>query len=142
MGFAYQIVVATTAEQAWKALISPEFTRQYWFGRTVVSDWKVGSKVEVMTPEGTVEVHGKVVEFNPPQRLCYTWNSKVLAVESQVVFEVQEMGPLVKISILHDIEAGSAGFEQAASGWTFILNGFKTLLETGKPLPSIPWKKG
>jgi hypothetical protein len=56
MGFAYQIVVATTAEKAWKALIDAEFTRQYWFGRTLVSDWKPGSRVEVLTPEGQVEV--------------------------------------------------------------------------------------
>jgi len=99
-------------------------------------------RAAALTPEGAVKVHGKVVEFTPPKRLSYTGNSLALAAESQVVFEVQEMGPLVKISIFHDLKAGSAGFEQAANGWTFILNSFKTLLETGTPLPSLPWKKG
>lgn len=59
-----------------------------------------------------------------------------------MVFELQAMGPLVKLSVLHDLDADSASFQQAASGWTFILNGLKTLLETGSPMPAIPWKKG
>jgi uncharacterized protein YndB with AHSA1/START domain len=144
-GFAYQIVIATTIEKAWAALIDPEFTRKFWFGRSVISDWKVGSSVAVVTPEGATEAKGVVVEFEPPKRLSYTWISAAQGPEERtttVVFELQELGPLVKLSILHDIDANGAKFQQAAAGWTFILSGLKTLLETGKSLPSIPWKKG
>lgn len=116
-GFAYQIVIAAKVEKVWQALMDPEFTKKYWFGRSAISDWKLGSAVEIRTPDGAVEVRGKVLE-------------------------IQEMGPLVKLSILHDIDAASAGFQAAASGWTFILCGIKTLLETGSALPTIPWKKG
>ncbi len=58
-----------------------------------------------------------------------------------MVFEISQMGPLVKLLITHDIDLSAAGDQQAASGWTFILSGLKTLLETGKPLPAIPWRK-
>jgi hypothetical protein len=58
-----------------------------------------------------------------------------------VVFELQEMGPLVNNSILQDPYTESAAFQQAAAGWTFILNGLKTFLETGAPMPVLPWKK-
>ena len=58
-----------------------------------------------------------------------------------VVFELQEMGPLVKLTILHDIDVSAAKFQQAAAGWTFILNGLKTYLETGAPMPALPWGK-
>lgn len=142
-GFAYQIVIATTAEKAFKALTDPEFTRKFWFGRSVVSDWRPGSEVAITTPEGRTEMTGKVLEFTPNTRLSYSWASSERPGDpvTTVVFELQEMGPLVKLSILQDLDAESAAFQQAAAGWTFILNGLKTLLETGSPMPALPWKK-
>ncbi len=145
-GFAYQIVISAKVEKVWQALMDPEFTKKYWFGRCAISDWKLGSTVEIRTPEGATEVRGKVLEIVPMKRLSYTWESGTVSNEegkaTTVLFELQEMGPLVKLSILQDIDAASAGFQAAASGWTFILCGIKTLLETGNPLPAIPWKKG
>jgi hypothetical protein len=77
--------------------------------------------------------------------LSYSWQatgSGKTDKPTTVVFELQEMGPLVKLTILHDIDAASATFQQAAAGWTFILCGLKTYLETGAPMPALPWKKG
>lgn len=142
-GFAYQIVIATTAEKAFTALTKPEFTQKFWFGRSLDSDWKLGSAVTIVTPEGKTEMTGKVLEYTPNSRLSYTWSSSERPQDpvTTVVFELQEMGPLVKLSILQDLDAESAAFQQAAAGWTFILNGLKTLLETGSPMPALPWKK-
>lgn len=47
---------------------------------------------------------------------------------------------MTKLTILHDIDADKANFQQAAAGWTFILCGLKTFLETGNPMPTLPWK--
>ncbi|MBU3090555.1 SRPBCC domain-containing protein [Clostridium sp. CF011] len=142
-GFMYQIVISTSAEKVWEALIKPEYTKKYWFGRSVISKWNVGSSVSVITPEGKEEVRGEVIEYNPNKRLSYTWKKFQENTEEKittVVFEIQEMGPLTKLTILQDINAEDAKFQQAAAGWTFILCGIKTLLETGEPLPSLPWK--
>lgn len=141
-GFVYQVIIAASAEKVFKALTTAEFTRQYWFGRSIASDWKVGSPVTVTTPEGSIEVSGKVLAYEPNNRLSYTWgtsNSDTNA--STVVFEVIEMGPLVKLLISHDIDMATATAQQAINGWTFICNGLKTLLETGKPMPAMPWRK-
>ncbi len=142
-GFIYQIVIASTAEKVWESLTKPEFTQKFWFGRSISSDWKVGSSVSVITPEGEEEVKGKVVEFDPFKRLSYTWQTpdEQDKEPTTVVFELQEMGPMVKLTILHDIDTENAKFQQAAAGWTFILCGLKTFLETGAPMPSMPWKK-
>ncbi|HUX37898.1 MAG TPA: hypothetical protein VMV44_08340 [Rectinemataceae bacterium] len=51
------------------------------------------------------------------------------------------MGPLVKLLVTHDIDLAGPAAGQTMSGWTFILNGLKTLLETGKPMPAIPFRK-
>ena len=142
-GFVYQIVIAASAEKVWESLTKPEFTEKFWFGRKIYSDWTVGSTVSVITPDGSAEVTGKVLEYNPNQRLSYTWQTPEETAEqaTTVVFELQEMGPLVKLTILHDIDVSAAKFQQAAAGWTFILNGLKTYLETGAPMPALPWGK-
>lgn len=142
-GFLYQIVIASSPEKVWEAITKPEFTQKFWFGRSVISDWSIGSAVTVVTPEGQEEVNGKVLEFDPYKRLSYTWKTPDVTVEdaTTVVFELQAMGPMVKLTILHDIDAESAKFEQAAAGWTIILCGLKTFLETGAPMPAMPWKK-
>ncbi len=140
-GFVYQTVIASTPDKVWKALTSAEFTRTYWFGRSVESDWKVGSPVTITTPEGAVEVRGKVLEVEVNKRLSYTWGSGTSTDDTTVVFELTAMGPLVKLQIRHDIDMDGAGAQQAANGWTFILCGMKTFLETGNPMPAIPWRK-
>lgn len=141
-GFMYQIVIAASAEKVWESLTSPDFTQKFWFGRKVQSDWKAGSEVRIITPEGGEEVRGKVLEYTPHTRLSYTWQTPEDKAEdaTTVVFELQEMGPMTKVTLLHDIDADSAKFNQAAAGWTFILCGLKTFLETGAPMPSLPWK--
>ncbi len=142
-GFVYQIVIASSADKVWASLTKPEFTEKFWFGRKINSDWTVGSPVSVITPDGSAEVTGKVLEYSPNQRLSYTWQTPEETAEqaTTVVFELQEMGPLVKLTILHDIDVSAAKFQQAAAGWTFILNGLKTYLETGAPMPALPWGK-
>ena len=60
-GFLYQTIINSTPEKVWKALTTSEFTQKYWFGRKVESDWKVGSQVTITTPEGSIEVKGKVL---------------------------------------------------------------------------------
>ncbi|MDF2486578.1 MAG: transcriptional regulator, ArsR family, partial [Herbinix sp.] len=142
-GFIYQIVIAASAEKVWESLTKPEFTQKFWFGRSINSDWSVGSTVSIITPEGNEEVQGQVLEFQPFTRLSYTWKTPDITAEeaTTVVFELQEMGPMTKLTILHDMDAEDAKFQQAAAGWTFILCGLKTFLETGAPMPPMPWKK-
>src|SRR5918999_2670510 len=44
--FVYVTYIATTPEKLWTALTDGEFTRRYWGGRRIRSDWIVGSPVE------------------------------------------------------------------------------------------------
>jgi uncharacterized protein YndB with AHSA1/START domain len=140
-GFAYQVVIATTPEKLWAALTTPEFTRQYWFGRSVESDWKIGSPVTITTPEGNIEVKGKVLAAEVNKRLSYTWGSGTDTDNTTVVFEITSLGPVCKLRIAHDIDLDGSMAQQTVNGWTFIISGLKTWLETGKPMPAAPWRK-
>jgi uncharacterized protein YndB with AHSA1/START domain len=40
--FVYVTYIRTSLDELWEALTSSEFTRQYWMGHDVESDWKAG----------------------------------------------------------------------------------------------------
>ena len=45
--FVYVTYIRTTPERLWKALIDPEFTRQFWCDTTVESEWKPGGSWQI-----------------------------------------------------------------------------------------------
>ena len=67
--FVYVTYIRSTPQKVWDALLKPEFTRQYFFGVTMDSDWKVGSPWKMTHPDGTVSDAGEVLESDPPKRL-------------------------------------------------------------------------
>jgi len=48
----YNIFIRTKPQHVWDALTKSEFTRQFFFGRTVESDWKIGSPWKLLFPDG------------------------------------------------------------------------------------------
>jgi|GEM_PF-4110427 uncharacterized protein YndB with AHSA1/START domain len=66
----------------------------------------VGSPVTVITPEGKEEVNGEIIEFQLNKRLSYTWKTpeEDASKTTTVVFELQEMGPMTKLTIPHDMD--------------------------------------
>jgi uncharacterized protein YndB with AHSA1/START domain len=61
--FVYVTYIRTTAEKLWRALIEPEFTKQFWFGVTQDCEWKAGAPWRMMIPDGRVADAGEVVEI-------------------------------------------------------------------------------
>ena len=66
--FVYVTYIRTTAEKLWRALIEPEFTRQYWAETTQECDWKLGSPWRIMIPDGRVADSGEVLVFRSAAR--------------------------------------------------------------------------
>ena len=154
--FVYQSYIRTTPEQLWRALTEPAFTERYWGGLALDTDWKVGSPI-VWRLSGTsiVDPDQIVIESDPYRRLAYSWHTYTpewasahnmdeelraeLASErrSTVTFEIEDLGELVKLTVLHgNFEPGSTVAAMASQGWPRVLSDLKTLLETGEPLPA------
>lgn len=137
--FVYVTYIETTPEKLWQALTSSEFTRQYWFGAEVRSDWKAGSPF-ALSLDGEVTDSGEILEADPPRRLSYSFKHhkyEELRHEpiSRVVFTLEPFGPVVRLTVLHDgfIEGGNY-LGAVSNGWPAILSQLKSLLETGKLL--------
>lgn len=136
--FVYVTFIRSSPDRLWSALISPEFTTQYWFGMRAESEWKAGSPWRLVFPDGRVADSGEVVEIDAPKRLVLKWRNEFkpeLKSEgySHCSFELQPVGGAVKLTVTHVMERADSRFIEAVSeGWPSILSNLKSLLETGE----------
>lgn len=143
--FVYVIYINSTPAKVWAALTTPEFTTQYWGGRRITSDWRVGSPVLFVKSDGTTDVKGEVVVCDPPRELAYTFDTgaasdDVATTRSRVRFKIAAPWGSTQLTVVHEgLEPDSRAFLMITQGWPAILSSLKTLLETGAPLPTT-WK--
>jgi uncharacterized protein YndB with AHSA1/START domain len=140
--FVYVIYIETTPEKLWQALTSSEFSRRYWFGTELQSDFKVGSPFALVMNGTTTDV-GEILEADPPRRLSYSFRH-VLDDEmrnerpTKVVFAIEPHGKLVKLTLTHEgFAEDSKLLDGISKGWPAILSSLKSLLESGNAL-AIP----
>jgi uncharacterized protein YndB with AHSA1/START domain/DNA-binding transcriptional ArsR family regulator len=152
--FVYTTYIRTSPERLWQALTEPAFTRRYW-GIAFDSDWHEGSTM-TWHQRGTTSADPEqvVLEANPYSRLSYTWHTLtpelaaaldlsddareriVAEARSHVTFDIEPLGELCKLTVIHDgFDAGSVMAQMVSHGWPVVLSGLKTLLETGEALP-------
>jgi DNA-binding transcriptional ArsR family regulator/uncharacterized protein YndB with AHSA1/START domain len=151
--FTYQTYIKTTPERLWQGLTNPEFTRRYW-SIELLTDWTAGSPmtwnhhgVTIADPEQVV------IEADPYRRLSYSWHaftpelagvfgitddvlSTVVAERrSKVTFEIEDVGGVVKLTVVHDdFDDDSTVMTMVSQGWPRVLSDLKTFLETGDTL--------
>lgn len=135
----YEIFIRTTPERLWRAITDPADTRLYYFGTEVQSDWKAGSKL-VYLDNGEPSLDCKILEIDPAHRLVHSFvalYSPEMASEkpSRVTWEIEKMGESCRLTLVHDeFDGETATYHSVEHGWSQILSGLKTLIETGKPL--------
>jgi len=135
----HEIVIHASPDNVWDALTNGDVTKRYFFGETIVSDWKPGSSWHSVGPSGSQDVDGMVIEAMAPRRLVVTWHvayDPALADEqSRVTYEIDPRGPVCMLTVRHDLAHAPKTAKHVAQGWTIVLSGLKTLLETGRSMP-------
>jgi uncharacterized protein YndB with AHSA1/START domain len=140
--FVYVSYIETMPEKLWEALTSSEFSRQYWFGTELRTDWKVGSPFALVM-NGTPTDVGEILEYDRPRRLSYTFShvrNDELRQEkpTRIVFTIEPHGKFAKLILTHEgfVEASKL-LDGISKGWPAIISSLKSLLETGTAL-AIP----
>jgi uncharacterized protein YndB with AHSA1/START domain len=138
----YSVFIRASAEQVWEAITKPEFTSKYFYGSVIDSTYEAGSPYLGWSSDRTQQyVDGEVLEATPPARLVTTWRAmydEETAAEpySRVTWEIEPADAgVTKLTVVHDqLEQAPKTAANVAGGWSYVLSGLKTLLETGEPL--------
>jgi uncharacterized protein YndB with AHSA1/START domain len=137
----FEVYIRTTPERLWAAIVSPEYTRRYFYDGWYESTWQPGTAYRTFLENGSAPFEGTVLEVDPPRRLVYTFHyvgDDDTRVEhpSRVTWEIEPRGDTCKLTVVHDqfTEGEMLTFTRVGGGWPFILSSLKTLLETGEPL--------
>jgi uncharacterized protein YndB with AHSA1/START domain len=136
----YAVFIRATPEQVWDAITKPEFTKKYFHGTRIESTFEPGAPYLSVAGSDTV-VDGEILESDPPKMLKHTWRAlwdpeTAAEPHSRVTWEIEpQEGGVTKLTVTHDqLEAAPKTAASVAGGWSFVLSGLKTVLETGEPL--------
>jgi uncharacterized protein YndB with AHSA1/START domain len=152
----YRVYIKATPEAIWDAITKPEWTERYGYCGRVDFDLRPGGAYKGYTSEGMrlmgapeVGVDGEVLEANPPHKLVQTFRmvmDEAMAAQgfTRLTYEIEERkNGVSRLTLTHELEgapalavlmAGGMEDQGAGGGWSWVLSGLKTLLETGSSL--------
>ena len=138
----YRIYIKAPIEQVWNAVIDPAYTRRYFHGIAFDAPPKRGQPYRTSTADGHATVDGTIEVLEPPTRLVMTWHTlydAALTAEpaSRVEWTLSAAADgLTQVDLVHgDLALSPLTWANVRHGWVWILDGMKTLLETGEELP-------
>ncbi len=140
----YRIYIKAPIEQVWNAVIDPSYTRRYFHGTAFEAPPQSGQTYRTSTADGQPTVDGTIEVLEPPTRLVMTWHTlydAALEAEpaSRVEWTLSTAGDgLTQVDLLHgDLARSPLTWANVRYGWVWILDGLKTLVETGDVLPPV-----
>ena len=139
----YDIYIGAPAAEVWKGIVDGDLTKHYVYGTRFEGKLKKGAPYAYLGDGGFKVVDGEILEIDPEKRLAMTWNAhwdETVARDraSRVTYELSAMGPsTTRLRLHHDqFEQKTATYIGSVDGWPLMLSSLKSLLETGKPLPT------
>ncbi|MEO1066953.1 MAG: SRPBCC domain-containing protein [Pseudomonadota bacterium] len=139
--FVLETYIKTSIDKLWAALTEADHSEKYHFAKARINtDMTKGSRFDKITPDGSVMLGGKILDLDPPRRLDLTfepgWCSPEEKNHSRVSYELEAMGDICKLTILH--YAIPEGQDGVKDGWARVVASLKSYLETGEGLDIAP----
>jgi uncharacterized protein YndB with AHSA1/START domain len=138
----YRTYIKATPDQVWQGITDPALTHLYFHGTAFESTLEVGDPMRYAMEDGRTAVDGVIEVVEAPHRLVTKWrfvDDAVMAEEppSRVEWTVSRAGVgLTRVDVTHGgLDRSPITWAFVKEGWVWILDGLKTLLETGEPLP-------
>lgn len=154
----HRIYIHATPQAIWDAITKPEWSERYGYATPVEYELRPGGNFRAYANAGMkkfpgipdVVTDGEVVECDPPRRLVQTWRMRMTSeLEregfTRLIYEIEPgRGGVTRLTVTHELAnapkiarvlAGDSQSEGAGGGWSEVLSGIKTLLETGRALP-------
>lgn len=132
----YKTIIHAPVEKVWDALTNPEIVQQYFFGTTLITNWKVGDDI-VFQGEWEGQQYkdvGKVLEYVHNEKLAYSylsnWSGKEDKPENYlwICYEVRSIDNHTALTISqtnYDEERA----KHSEGNWAGIIDGLKKIVE-------------
>ena len=131
------VTIAMPTKKVWDALVNPAAIKQYFFGTTVVSDWRVGSPI-VWKGEWqgkSYEDKGSILQYEPGRTLQYSHFSPLSGLPDKpenyhtVTIELSAGKDQTKVILSQDNNATEEERAHSEQNWGMMLAALKKYLE-------------
>lgn len=127
-----EIEIAAPPSRVFAALTDPAELSKWWGSPDMYQtrNWRMDPQAggtwscEAASGEHISTVHGRVLAFDPPSHLSYTWNPSwdPELPETTIVYRLEAIPAGTRLTLVHDGFAGkAAGLEGHSEGWTRVL---------------------
>ncbi len=128
----HSVVIAAPSSQVWRMFNDAEFTRQ--MGGEYVSDWKVGSSIGWMGPDGVMFTDGVILQIQPGLLLQHSlFHPDTDEPMATVTYRLDEKDGKTTVKIIEQFTepVTDDDHDDALGGWEAALDAVKELLESG-----------
>lgn len=143
----YEIFIRAPRQTVWDALTDPTQTVRYFHHTRLESSFRAGEPYRYVLDSTDVDaVDGVIETFDPPHRLVMTWHvlyDAEMAAEppSRVEWTLtpaNDDGSVTRVTVRHgDLALSPRTWANVRLGWVAVIDGLKTVLETGESLPDV-----
>jgi uncharacterized protein YndB with AHSA1/START domain len=133
-----QVAIDFKASKArvWKALTDPADIKQYFFGTTIITEWKIGGPIRFVGEwEGkSYEDKGTVLKFEPESMLQYDYWSSMSGKEDKpenyqtITYSVTEKDGVTNVHVVQDGVTAETR-EHSEQNWKMVFEGMRSLVE-------------
>jgi len=132
------VTIQGAVSQVWDALVNADKIKQYMFGATVVSDWKVGSPIvwKGQWNGKSFEDKGRILDIEEGKLLRYSHFSPLSGAPDRpenyhtVTIRMDGTDGAVHVELSQDNNPNEKAREESRRNWSAMLAGLKKTVET------------
>jgi len=124
-------------EKVWQGLTDATMVKQYFFGTTLKSDFKVGSRITFSGEWNgqKYEDGGEILEIDAPRVLKYTYWSSMSGTEDKpenyndITYRLVEEDGITTLVVTQEGVKNQEAAEHSESNWMSVFDGLKKMIE-------------
>ncbi len=130
-------LINASSQKVWTALTDPEMVKQYFFGTSLQTTWKVGDPITFSGEwEGKAYVDkGTILQIDEGKSVAYNYWSSFSGKEDKpenyatIVYRLEEQEEQTTLIIQQDRIADQEALAHSEQNWKMIVNSMKELIE-------------
>jgi uncharacterized protein YndB with AHSA1/START domain len=145
-----EVFINAPPEVVWRHLEDPELLAG-WLMRNNLRTEKGAEFQFQQQPSGNWDgtIHSRLVEFEPPRRMAFTWNANSICADTLVTIELEAKNGGALVRLMHTNWDGAVGdldrhYRSHSAGWEDHLTVLEKQVEEevhARPSPAIDWTR-